>query len=308
VSSMGCHTEMVVLRRALITGIDGFTGYYLKHEFEAAGWEVWGTGMAELPAEPKYRRIDLADVAGLTALADELRPDAVVHLAAISFIGHGDPGAFYRVNLIGTRNLLAALAAAGKRPDCVLLPSSANVYGNAVAGMLDENTSPNPASDYAVSKLAMEYMARLWMDRLPIVIVRPFNYTGIGQTPQFLIPKIVDHFRHRAPVIELGNIDVERDFSDVRFVTRAYCELLRHAPAGQVFNICSGNVYSLKRILAMMAEIAGYEIQVRVNPAFVRANEVQRLEGDPGKLMAVAKELPRISLEETLRWMYAIGI
>jgi nucleoside-diphosphate-sugar epimerase len=164
---------------------------------------------------------------------------------------------------------------------------------------------PNPANDYAVSKLAMEYMARLWMDRLPIVIVRPFNYTGVGQAPQFLLPKIVGHFQRDEKVIELGNIDVERDFSDVRFVSRAYCELLQKAPAGQVFNICSGNVHSLKDVLRMMAELAGYEIEVKVNPAFVRDNEVKRLQGCNRRLFDAIGELAVIPLQETLAWMYA---
>jgi nucleoside-diphosphate-sugar epimerase len=207
--------------------------------------------------------------------------------------------------VVGTRNLLEALAELKARPRCVLLASSANVYGNAPVELIDETVPPAPANDYAVSKLAMEYLARLWMDRLPIVITRPFNYTGVGQPPNFLLPKIVSHFQARAPVIELGNTDVARDFSDVRTVASVYRQLLEVAPAGDVFNVCSGVAYTLGDVLRMMAAIAGYAIEVRVNPAFVRANEVKRLLGSAGKLERAIGPLAGIPLEETLGWMYA---
>jgi nucleoside-diphosphate-sugar epimerase len=237
----------------------------------------------------------------------DVQPDVVAHLAAISFVAHGDVEEIYRVNVVGTRNLLEALAVANRRPRAVLLASSANIYGNASVPVIDESVPPAPANDYAVSKLSMEYMARLWMDRLPIVITRPFNYTGVGQAPQFLLPKIVSHFQRGERVIELGNMDVERDFSDVRMVAKAYAALLAKAPRGRVFNICSGRAVSLREILRMMAEIAGYEIEARVNPAFVRANEVKRLQGDASALRAEIGAWDPIPLRETLQWMYLAG-
>jgi len=289
--------------KALITGIKGFTGQYLEAELEAAGWEVWGIGAHEEPGGARYQTVDLADADRLRSIVGEVQPDAVVHLAAIAFVGHGDANAFFRVNLIGTRNLLAALAAAGKRPDCVLLASSANVYGNSTEGVLNESTSPNPANDYAVSKLAMEYMARLWRDRLPIVIARPFNYTGVGQTENFLLPKIVSHFRRRAEVIALGNLDVWRDFSDVRAVVRAYRRLLEVRPAGETVNICSGRARSLREVLSMAETISGHAMRVEVNPALVRANEVRILCGDSSKLKGMIGEWDTPPLEDTLKWM-----
>jgi len=291
------------MKRALITGIKGFTGQYVAAELERHGWEVWGLGSHPEAGDARYRCMDLADAAGLEAAVAEIRPDAVVHLAAIAFVGHGKPEAFYHVNLIGTRNLLAALAASDKTPECVLLASSANVYGNATEGVLNESTTPNPANDYAVSKLAMEYMARLWMDKLPIVITRPFNYTGVGQAESFLLPKIVAHFRRKADVIELGNLDVWRDFSDVRAVATAYRRLLEARPAGETVNVCSGQVHSLREVIAMAEDISGRTIDVRVNPAFVRASEVKTLCGDASKLRGLIGEWHTPPLEETLRWM-----
>lgn len=291
------------MKRALITGIKGFTGQYVAAELEAQGWEVWGLGSHAEAGAARYRRVDLVDGAGLRAVVAEVQPDAVVHLAAIAFVGHDEADAFYTVNLIGTRNLLAALAESVRKPECVLLASSANVYGNATEGVLSECTSPNPANDYAVSKLAMEYMARLWREKLPIVIARPFNYTGVGQTESFLLPKIVGHFRRGAAAIELGNLDVWRDFSDVRAVARAYRRLLETCPAGETVNVCSGEAHSLREVIAMVEGIYGRSIQVEVNSAFVRANEVRTLCGDASRLRRIIGDWATPPLEQTLRWM-----
>jgi GDP-6-deoxy-D-talose 4-dehydrogenase len=259
--------------------------------------------------EPAYRRCDLRDSVALNALIAEIRPHAVVHLAGIAFVGHGDAEAFYHVNLLGTRNLLAALASQAQPADRVLLVSSANVYGNAQAGMLDEAQIPNPANDYAVSKLAMEYMARLWQDRLPIVIARPFNYTGRGQSLSFVIPKLVDHFKRRADLVELGNLHVEREFNDVRMVASVYRELLNHGQPGEIYNVCTGRPHALQHVIERLKSMTGHAIDVRVNPAFVRANEVHRLCGDPGKLNALAESkgfaVPKIQLDRTLESMLA---
>ncbi|MDN7655109.1 GDP-mannose 4,6-dehydratase [Burkholderia multivorans] len=293
--------------RALVTGLGGFTGKYLAQSLAAAGYRVFGTAHGAELSSPDTYQVDLCDRATLAKVVADVQPDVVAHLAAIAFVAHGDAEAVYRTNVIGTRNLLEALAGLDKRPSAVLLASSANIYGNAAVEIIDESVEPNPANDYAVSKLAMEYMARLWRDKLPIVVARPFNYTGVGQSPQFLLPKIVSHFQRGERVIELGNIDVERDFSDVRRVVDAYRRLLQLAPAGGVFNVCSGRAVSLKSVIAMMEQIAGYSIEVRVNPAFVRANEVRRLQGDGSRLLAAVGELEDIPLENTLRWMFGGG-
>ncbi len=288
--------------RVLLTGRSGFSGHYIAAELEAAGHEVFGLERQE--GEDKAH-VDLLDRDAVRDAVDSIAPDVVIHLAAIAFVAHGDVDAIYRVNVVGTRNLLDALTSTTVRPRLVVLASSANVYGNADVEPITEVVPPAPVNDYAVSKLAMEYAARLWMDRLPIVIVRPFNYTGVGQSKQFLIPKIVDHFQRRAEVIELGNTAVARDFSDVRDVARAYLAIVRAAPVGEVLNICSGIAHSLDEVLAMMAEIAGYRIQVKVNPAFVRSSDVARLVGSPGRLAALTGWGARYSLRQTLAWQYA---
>jgi GDP-6-deoxy-D-talose 4-dehydrogenase len=292
-------------RRALITGVDGFTGHYMAIELEAAGYEVHGLGSGASTL-PNYHRADLTDAAALRAVVERVRPSLVTHLAGIAFVGHGDAEAFYRVNLVGSRNLLEALSSVADGIDCVLLASSANVYGNRTEGVVNEDVFPDPANDYAVSKLAMEYMARLWMPQLPIVIARPFNYTGVGQSEQFLLPKIVGHFRRGEKRIELGNLDVWRDFNDVRVVAAAYRGLLvaPDCSVGQVVNVCSGEATSLREVVSMMKEIAGREIELVVNPAFVRANEVRTLTGSADRLKSILSGWSPLPLRETLVWMY----
>ena len=298
--------------RVLLTGARGFTGRYVHAELARAGYEVidavaeGGVHANEAVAGGAAKQqvtLDITSLEHCRAVMQAVRPDYLIHLAAISFVGHADAEAFYRVNVIGTLNLLQALADTGIAPKRVVLASSANVYGNAAAGILAESQPPAPVNHYAMSKLAMEYLVRPWNERLPIVVTRPFNYTGVGQAAQFLVPKIVSHFVDRAQVIELGNLDVERDFSDVRTVAKVYRALLQTDCAGLTVNICSGQPYSLRDIIGMMEAIAGYGIEVRVNPAFVRQNEVKTLLGSTDRLHALVGHIGSIALPDTLRWM-----
>jgi nucleoside-diphosphate-sugar epimerase len=291
-------------KRALVTGLRGFTGCYMVRELAGAGYRVFGTVLPGEETGPDIFEVDLCDRASVAAMVGQVQPDVVVHLAGIAFVAHLNAELIYRVNVVGTRNLLEALAGARHQASAVLLASSANIYGNADVALIDENVAPAPANDYAVSKLAMEYMARLWMDKLPIIIARPFNYSGRGQDENFLLPKIVSHFRRGAPKIELGNLAISRDFSDVRLVARSYRRLLAARPAGQAFNICSGRSNSLAEVIDTLSDIAGYRIEVQVNPAFVRANDVLTLAGSNAKLASVVGAIEPAPLAETLRWMY----
>lgn len=294
------------MSRVLITGASGFTARHLALAMRAAGYELHGLDRSatSLPEFHGLHRADLENADSLLSVLEQVQPRYVVHLAAISFVAHGDADEIYRVNVLGTRHLLEALSKASVKPAAILLASSANIYGNAQVECLAEDNPPAPANDYAVSKLAMEYMAALYRERLPLMIARPFNYTGVGQSASFLLPKIVDHFRRRAPVIELGNLDVARDFSDVRVVAEVYRRLLETpAAVGGTFNVCAGQAYSLQDVLSMAREISGHDIEVRVNPAFVRANEVKRLLGSRARLESVIGPVKAIALRDTLSWM-----
>jgi GDP-6-deoxy-D-talose 4-dehydrogenase len=275
----------------LVTGADGFTGvHFVKHALEA-GYEVF-----EFNA-------DLTNPVAVQNQVNTAAPDVVVHLAAISFVGHDRASAFYDVNVIGTLNLLDALLKLPKLPSRVLLASSANVYGNCDQSPITEVQVSVPLNHYAMSKLAMEYLAMTYADRLPLFFVRPFNYTGPGQVESFVVPKIVSHFKSRAVTVELGNLTIEREYNDVRMVTDAYLKLLDKAAVGQIYNICSSKTYTLHQVIDILVELTGHQIKIAVNPVFVRDNELHRLCGDATKLNATIGKFDSIALKDTLRWM-----
>lgn len=312
-SSLKMHAEVSgVLPRVLVTGAAGFTGKYLGPRLRDDGFEVHGLSSvvseATLEGYAELYDCDLSNSDRLKRILDKGRYNKIIHLAAIANVAHGDPAQFYTVNMLGTRTLLELLRRTDTKPTAVLLTSSANIYGNRTAGVLNESTPPAPSNDYGVSKYGMELIASLFSGHLPILIARPFNYTGRGQSPDFVIPKIVDHVHRRAKHMELGTLDVARDFSDVRTVVDAYSRLIRAETAvGQTINICSGKAVKLSDLLRMVEAIAGFLPEVRVNPAFVREGEVQTLRGSKQKLEAIIGPLSDIPLADTLHWMLEDG-
>lgn len=274
-----------------LTGSDGFTGRHFTAAARRAGHVV------------SPIRADLTDRDALVAELRASAIDALVHLAAIAFVGHKDDRAFYDVNLFGTMNLLHAVAHCGRDLKRIVIASSANVYGNSPHSPVAETETPQPVNHYAMSKLAMELMARAHHPALPIVFARPFNYTGPGQDAAFVIPKLVDHFRRRAPRIALGNLHVLREYNDVRFVCEAYLRLVDAASPAPVYNVCTGVTYDLHSVLGLLRDMTGHGIEVDVDPRLVRANELHTLCGDPARLKAMAPDLPSYSLRDTLASM-----
>ncbi len=278
----------------LVTGLDGFTGMHVGPLLRQCGYEVIRA------AEPEF---DLRRPESMIAVVDQAQPDFVIHLAGISFVAHDDAAALYAVNTIGTTSLLGALERVASRLRKVILASTSQVYGNADDDPITEQTPTAPVSHYACSKLAMEYLAHTWFEKLPILITRPFNYIGRGQAAQFLLPKLIDHFRRRAPVVELGNLDVERDFLDVRSVADVYVQLLDSPLRSRVLNIASGVGRSLRDIVDDLARITGHRMRLETNSALVRSNEIARLVGSNARLLQTVGTLRYADFEETLRWM-----
>lgn len=280
-----------LIMRILLTGANGFTGRHFQNKAVSLGHEVFPF------------QADLTRANDVFAEVHDINPSHVLHLAGISAVTHADENAFYQVNVLGTQSLLHALSKLNRRPTKVVLASSANVYGNASLNPITEDYCPKPVNHYAISKLAMEHMSTAFAEQLPIVIGRPFNYTGVWHDNRFVVPKIIEHVQRRAPEIELGSLDVLREYNDVRMVCQAYLDLLALGEPGETYNIASGRAVALRTIIATLETITNHTMQVKVNPAFIRTNEIAILSGSPKKIEALIGPLNHPSLEDTLRWM-----
>lgn len=290
-------------KRLLITGAEGFTGRHLEVYFAENGVKVYGSVYAP-DEKPNHIKCDLNDQEEVRSLVREVKPDYVIHTAALSFVGEKNKTSIYRTNVLGTENLLNALIESEHKPEKVILASSATVYGEQGAEVLVETMCPRPVNHYGCSKLAMEHIAANYYSKLDILIVRPFNYTGQGQAEHFLIPKIVKAYQSGAESIELGNLDVSREFNDVRDVCTVYHRLLQNKHSSEVVNLCSGKAIALMDIIEMMNQISRREMEVRVNPDFVRKNEIKTLRGDTDKLQKIVEDTMSFDIYETLEWMY----
>jgi nucleoside-diphosphate-sugar epimerase len=289
----------------LVTGAAGFTGRHFITAANAMGHRciaLCRDSTENVPEAANNLACDLLDRDALLQAVAAVRPSMVVHLAAISFVAHENTTDIYDVNLLGTLNLLDAISIAAPNINKVLIASSANIYGNANSLPITEETPPSPVNHYGVSKYAMEMGARLY-SHLPIIIARPFNYTGVGQDSSFLIPKIVDAFRKKKQGIELGNLDVSRDFSDVRDTVQAYLRILDTDNSSRLYNICSGGPTSLSRIIEILNALAGYQIEVTVDQALVRNNEIKVLFGSAALLESDIGNFRSHTIEDTLAWM-----
>lgn len=286
--------------RVLITGISGFTGKYLKGYLSERGFEVYG--LTNNPKEQDENTFfsDITNKEHLQKTVLQIVPNYVIHLAAISFVGHPNDLDFYRVNVLGTQNLIFSCLQLAQKPNKILLVSSATVYGNQSTDTLDESLCPQPSNHYGISKLAMEHMAANFMKDLPIIIVRPFNYTAPGQDSVFVIPKIAAVFQNKKEVLELGNIDVYREYNSIEFICESYYQLLVSEVTSEIVNICSNKAYSLREIIQIFEKYSNHHPEVIINPAFIRKNEILKLSGCNEKLKRLIKIENKHSIEAVI--------
>jgi GDP-4-dehydro-6-deoxy-D-mannose reductase len=294
--------------RALVTGASGFVGPYLARHLADLGAEVWGSSLSgEAAADYRAVKLDVTDAAQTARVLEELRPTEVYHLAGVTRPASGDTAAFYAVNLHGTLNVLEAAERVGA---AVLVVGSAYVYG-AQTGALGEHAELRPVNHYGASKAAADLAALPYaLSGSRVVRVRPFNHVGPGQSPDFLLPTLVQQLARieageLGPTLKLGNLDSVRDFTDVRDIVRAYPKLLRAGENGAVYNLASGRGVSVRELADLVLARAQQRVQLEIEPARMRATDIPELVGDASKAQAAVRWAPAIPLETTLDEMLA---
>jgi GDP-4-dehydro-6-deoxy-D-mannose reductase len=301
--------------RVLVTGASGFAGSYLARACAAAGEDVVGVSRrGELPADcGEGRAVDLRDLDAVRALLAAVRPDVVYHLAALSSVGRSweDPAGTMQDNVASAVSVLEGARVA--IPDArVVWVSTCEVYGTPAQLPVGEDAPANPANPYAVSKTTGDLLAGVYADAhgLDIVRARPFNHTGPGQLPLFIVSSLAHQAAEgvvggadRIRVVT-GNPDTRRDFTDVRDVARAYRLLAAHGRRGAIYNVSSGRSVSAAEQVALLAElVAPVELEHVVDPARVRAHEVMDLRGSTERIRAETGWQPEIPFRETMRDM-----
>ncbi|UCF79410.1 MAG: GDP-mannose 4,6-dehydratase [Candidatus Eiseniibacteriota bacterium] len=300
----------------LITGALGFVGRHLYRELEDSGYDAWAS---DLPAScrdagphfdaRKVMACDVTEGEGLLQLLKESSPGAVVHLAAQSSASRSFERAqeTFLVNSVGSMNVFEAVRRAC--PDCLVLAvGSADAYGpHEGKRALDESTPFVPVSPYALSKAAQDLMGVQYFraQGLKVFRTRSFNHTGPGQTTTFALPSFASQIAAAEaglgePVIEVGNLEVVRDFLDVRDVVRAYRLILERGTPGEAYNVCSGRPVELKSMLDTLVSLSRVKIAIKESPARLRPADIPFLLGDNSKLRASTGWEPRVPMEQTL--------
>lgn len=299
--------------RVLVTGATGFVGRWLMNDLNEAGHVAIGD-------RPAGERVDVRDAEALRRLVSTTDPEAIVHLAGVAYGPDArlDPASARSVNVDGTRNLLDAVRDRSPSP-ILLVAGSAEVYGVPSENdlPLGEQAPLRTTDAYGLSKLEQERVALHAAARagLRLAVTRAFNHTGPGQRPVFAVPALIRRTMAlragETTDIAVGNLDVRRDFSDVRDVTRAYRLVLEGLgsgaipPAGVVYNVCSGRSIAIREVLALIAQEVGVAASPRIDAELVRSGEAPEIRGDPRLLKAATGWAATIDLKRTISDMVA---
>jgi nucleoside-diphosphate-sugar epimerase len=283
-------------RSILVVGGAGFIGRRLV-EHLSAFYDV---------IAPPRPELELLDASSIASALKRFRPDVVINLAAIASPSSADIRGMYEINAFGHLRLLQAVAQHSPRTS-VHLASTANVYGQGAMGYgFKESDAPSPLNHYGLSKFAAELMHAQFPGMPQLHIVRPFNCIGRGQAETYIVAKLVKAFKRRTEVLELGNIDVARDFIDVRDICAMWSALLESQLAPPVANFGNGEAISLREILELLKRLTGHRPKVTSAPHLVRAADLTYQRADNAIIVELGYQR-RYSLEQTLAWMLADG-
>ena len=274
-------------KKILITGASGFIGKYVLKKIKDNDLDFLAIDTQKVldVSSENQRVISLLDKENLGKVIKSYKPNVIVHLAAIALVTHDNVGEIYNVNVQGTENLLEVAQEYCDKGTRVILASTAGVYGNQKVEKYKEDLPYNPANNYSYSKMITEYLGKRYKDDLEIVTIRPFNIIGVGQSENFLIPKLVEHFANRKEKLSVGNISSFRDYVDVEYCAEVIMELvLREKIDFDILNICSGIPTSGEMILQLLQEMTSFKPEIEISKNFVRKNEVWRMIGDTTRL------------------------
>lgn len=288
------------MARVLVTGATGFVGACVYAILQRDGHEMKGTTKSRPHGNIVYCNIE--DAGGVAALISDFQPDVVIHCAAISSVISSQTPEYYMSNTVGTENILKSISNNEKTCRFIFI-STAGVYGNQDVEILHEELCPKPVHHYGMSKFCSERLVKNYKDVIDYTIIRPFNIIGENQDASFIVPKLSRAFAARDPVIRLGNLDVYRDYLDIREASQIICHItFRPEAIGETYNLCSGKPTSLNELLDLFRRFTGHDIKVEVAPEFVRKNEVWRLIGDATKLKAlIGDAVSSIPMEECIQ-------
>jgi GDP-4-dehydro-6-deoxy-D-mannose reductase len=296
---------------ALVTGASGFVGPYLVRQLLEQGREVVGSirnAQAKLPSGSSQVRLDVTDRKAVHNVVAEVQPNEIYHLAGLTYPASRTVDEFYRVNFIGTLNLLETVRELVPKSK-VLLVGSAHAYGN-LDHPITETECLKPLNHYGVSKASGDLLGHSYaLQGLNVVRARPFNHTGPNQRPDFVVPTLVQQFAEiRAgrsdPVIQLGNLNSIRDYSDVRDIVRGYCLALQDGRNGDAYNFGSGRGISIRELFAMVYRITRVRVQLKTEPSRVRTTDIPYLVADVRKAHRELGWKAEIPLNHTIQTMF----
>jgi len=312
------------MSRIIITGCSGFLASYLVKELQSdKNHEIFGiTDLAEsnLSDVARVFHTDIREQQTLFNLVKELKPELIFHLAAISNVGFSwrNQALTYEVNIIGSTNLMEAIAKHAPHARLILM-GSAEVYGANHSRKIRENSPVAIRNPYSLSKLAMEMVADLYINskKMEIIKVRSFNFTGPGQDKKFVASDFASQIAeiemgNRDPVLKVGNLSAVRDFSDVRDIARYLLQVSRSGEPGDIYNLCSGRSYRIKEVLDLLLKLAETEIKIEVDSKKFRPVDIPILAGDNSLLKNKFGLTPNFKIQQTLQdllqfWRMQLG-